>query len=368
MKRILGALRYFDFYLLISALFLMTIGSIAIYSLAVTRGQMELLYQHLAIICLGLIVMVLAASFDYRKLKGLSPLFYLIGLGLLLVIMIGGVTQFGATSWLSVGLFQFQPSEPMKLFLIVILARILSSNYKNMTLGKLIFTLGLVAIPVVLIIEQPDLGTGGVIIFITALMLLNAKLPKKYWIALGIISLLVGLVIWFNLEGYQLARIKTFLNPSEDPYGSGYNVIQSMIAVGNGGMYGQGIGEGTQSQLDFLPVAHSDFIFAVVAEASGFFGSIFVVVLFSTLILRTLIVASGAQDHFGAFLGIGIASFWALQFIVNAGMVLGLAPVTGITLPFVSYGGTSMITNLLALGVMESIAISKRKTKFGFLA
>lgn len=369
MKGILGLLRYLDLYILISAFFLLTIGSIAIYSLAVTRDQMGLFHQHMLMIVLGLIVMVLASTFDYRKLKGLSPLLYLIGVALLIVISVSGVTQFGATSWLNIGFFQFQPSEPIKIFLILLIARILSSNHQKMTLTKILFSLGLVAIPVILIIEQPDLGTGGVIIIMTIIMFACARLSKIYWLALGLIGIVLALIIWVNLEEYQISRLETFLNPSNDPFGSGYNVIQSMIAVGNGGIYGQGIGQGTQSQLDFLPVAHTDFIFAVIAEASGFLGSLFVILIFSILILRTLIIMNFVRDSFGTFLGVGIASFWSIQFIVNTAMVLGLAPVTGITLPFVSYGGTSMVTNLLALGIIESIHINnKQNLNFGVSA
>lgn len=218
-----------------------------------------------------------------------------------------------------------------------------------------------VAVPVLLVLNQPDLGTAGVLILTTLLLLAVAKLPRGHWLFLSAITLVSLPVVYFRLEPYQLERIQTFLSPQADPYGAGYNVLQSLIAVGNGGLFGQGIGQGSQSQLDFLPVVHTDFIFAGIAEATGFLGSSFVILIFALLIARAFWIARSAPDRFGLMIAMGLGSLWLVQFAINVGMNLGLAPVTGIPLPFVSHGGTALITNCAALGVLESIAIRTRE-------
>lgn len=364
MKKFLSNLRYIDYYMLASALLLLTIGAIVVYSLSVTRGQMALFNQHFILIFVGLAIAFILSALDYRKISGVSILLYFSGIILLLFTLFYGSTQFGAKSWIDIGAFQFQPSEMMKVFLIIVLARIFAASFGKITGGQFLMALFLIALPIFLILRQPDLGTAMVVTFIAIIMLLNIKLPKIYWVIMLILGAVASLVVWNRLEGYQISRLQTFLDPTADPYGEGYNVIQSMIAVGNGGLHGRGIGEGTQSQLDFLPVVHSDFIFAGIAEISGFLGSTFVVIVFTILIIRALITAKNSVDNFGSFLAIGIASFWLFQFGVNVGMVLGLAPITGIPLPFVSYGGTAMIVNLAALGIIESIAIISKKASF----
>jgi rod shape determining protein RodA len=174
--------------------------------------------------------------------------------------------------------------------------------------------------------------------------------------ALLILVLLSAPLVFVNLKSYQRTRVQTFLAPTSDPYGAGYNVIQSIIAVGNGGVFGQGIGQGTQSQLEFLPVAHTDFIFAGIAEATGLVGSTVVIVLLASLCVRALLIARRSLDRFGLFLAIGIGSLWLVQFSINIAMNLGLAPVTGIPLPFVSHGGSALVMNCIALGLLQSIA------------
>lgn len=364
MKKLLANLRYLDYYLLVCALLLLTIGAIVVYSLSVTRGQMVLFNQHFLLIFIGLIVTISLSVIDYRKISSVSILLYFSGIVLLLFTLFYGSTQFGAKSWIDIGAFQFQPSEMMKIFLIIILSRVFAASFGKIAGGQFLVSLFLIALPIFLILRQPDLGTAMVVVFIAIVMLLNIKLPKIYWAIMLILGVIALLVIWNRLEAYQISRLRTFLDPTVDPYGEGYNVIQSMIAVGNGGLYGRGIGEGTQSQLDFLPVVHSDFIFAGIAEISGFLGSTFVVIIFTILIIRALIVAKNSLDNFGSFLAIGIASFWLFQFAINVGMVLGLAPITGIPLPFISYGGTAMIVNLAALGIIQSIAIFSKKASF----
>ena len=196
-----------------------------------------------------------------------------------------------------------------------------------------------------------------ILVIFVFILLLAAKLPRRYWAVLLVVVAVTGPLVVANLQDYQRARIQTFLQPTKDPYGTGYNVLQSIIAVGNGGMWGQGIGQGTQSQLEFLPIAHTDFIFAGIAEATGFFGSSIVVLLLAMLCVRALFIAHRVRDSFGFYFAVGIAALWLIQFSVNIAMNIGLVPVTGIPLPFVSHGGTALVVNCAALGLLQSIAI-----------
>lgn len=224
--------------------------------------------------------------------------------------------------------------------------------------------MAIAAVPIGLVLSQPDLGSASVMVVVTGILLLSAHLPK-YIIITGIIAAVVMLPIGFQfLAPYQKQRVETFLNPSSDPTGTGYNVVQSKIAIGSGGVFGRGLGEGSQSQLNFLPVAHTDFIFAGVAEATGFVGSVAILLLLALVVVRAVIIARLSQDSFGMYIALGIATIYLYQTFVNAGGNLGLVPVTGIPLPFVSFGGTSMIMAMAALGILQSIYIRHKKIRF----
>ncbi len=354
------AARGVDWYLVGATVLLFAVGLSVIYSLAVVRAAPSLVTSQLIAAGLGLGVAIGIAQYDYRRLAPFMPALYLLGIVLLIAVLFFGDTVLGAKRWISFGPFQLQPSELMKLGLIGMLAHRLSL-VQDYPLRRVVSIIGLIAVPVAIVLFQPDLGTAAVLGASTIVVLLVANLPRRYWAVFGLALLAVIPLIVLNLADYQRQRIQTFLQPTSDPYGSGYNVLQSIIAVGNGGLWGQGIGQGTQSQLEFLPIAHTDFIFAGIAEATGFIGSTVVIVLLSVLVVRALHIGQRAPDQFGFYLATGIAGLWLIQFSVNIAMNIGLMPVTGIPLPFVSHGGTALVVNCIALGLLESIA--RRRTR-----
>jgi rod shape determining protein RodA len=221
-----------------------------------------------------------------------------------------------------------------------------------------------VALPVILILREPDLGSASVILFVSLILILLAKVPRIV-LVVGVILVLIGGPIGYKfIAPYQRDRITNFLNPNADPTGTGYNVLQSKIAIGSGGLTGQGLGEGSQSQLNFLPVAHTDFIFAGTAEATGLIGSVVLLGLLLVIIVRGIMIARLSQDLFGMYLSIGIVSLYLYQMFINAGGNLGLVPVTGIPFPFVSSGGTSIIVAMIGVGLLQSIYIRYKKIRF----
>lgn len=344
-----------DWYLIVFVVLLLVTGLVTIYSLTLGAVDISLLYGQLRVATIGLFLGFGLAFIQQRRYLDASILLYLIGLGLLVIVILFGSQVFGARRWISLGSFQLQPSELMKLFLILVLARFLHFRKNKFKPADFVSVLLIIGLPVGLILLQPDLGTAIVLLAIAFFMMLAARINSRYWIATGVLMLFAGPMAYLNLKTYQLARIKTFLSPASDPFGSGYNVLQSLIAVGNGGIFGQGFGQGTQSQLNFLPVAHTDFIFAGTAEATGLIGAVVVLLVFAGLIIRSLMIGRKSPDDFGYFVAVGIGAMWFIQLVVNVGMNLGMAPVTGITLPFVSHGGSSLITNLASVGILLSI-------------
>ncbi len=356
--------RLFDLNLYLIPLLLIFLGIVIIYTVTFPTVQFSLAQNQLIYLGLGFVGLIALTLLDYRAWQNLSYVLYLVAILLLIVVLIIDARQFGASRWIDLGFFQLQPSEVCKLVLILLLARILSAWSGAITIGRLII-IGLVtAIPIVLVFLQPDLGTAGVLVAITLGMLAFAKLPWRWWLALTGLGLLLLPVGYINLKPYQKQRVKTFINPEHDVAGQGYNVRQAAIAIGSGGLFGQGLGRGSQSQLNFLPVAHTDFIFAGLAEATGLLGGLILLTLYFVLLYRTFRVAELAKDSFGMFVALGIAIMIGFQVIINIGMNLGLVPVTGIPLPFVSYGGTSLIMSLASIGILQSIYIRHKKITF----
>ena len=305
----------------------------------------------------GFIALLAAVIIDYRKLERYAGLLYALGLCLLLAVPLFGSTGGGARRWLYFGPIGLQPSETMKLALIVLLARLFHHRTRpgGLRLRDLAVPTAVTLVPVLLILAQPDLGTAGILIFVFASMLLLAG-PSPG--TLGIL-VLVGLgtipVLLSQLKPYQLERITTFLNPELDPLGTGYHVIQSKIAIGSGGLSGRGYLQGTQNQLNFLPEQHTDFIFSVFSEEWGFLGAIALISLYVLLLLRGLVVVNRAKERFGALLAFGVLAniFW--QAAINLGMTTGLLPVVGITLPFFSKGGSSLISLMIGIGLIINV-------------
>lgn len=315
---------------------------------------------------LGIIISGFTLKYDYRILYKWAPTLFVINALSLIVVKFAGTSALGAQRWIQIGSFTLQPSEFAKLFMIICLARLLSNRKQEYkTWRSLLPVAGLMTLPTFLIFIQPDLGTSLVFCAITLGMLyicgLSIKLVKQALIGLLVIS---PIVWFFVLHEYQKMRLLVLFNPNVDPYGSGYHVIQSKISIGSGGFIGQGLFSGTQSQLDFLPENHTDFIFSVIGEELGFVGSIFVIFLYFLLLYRTLVIAKSSEDIFGSLLACGIFSMWLFQVFINVGMTLGIMPVTGIPLPFMSYGGSALLMNLFCVGILMNVYLRRKKMMF----
>lgn len=350
-----------DWILTFSVLTLVCLGTAAIYSVDLSRNGTDLtdVKKQLVAFVVALIIAGLVLFSNYKFFEHYYFSFYAIGIFLLIGVLIFGHTIRGARGWYIIGSVSFQPVEFMKAGLIVFLATYFGKNASNFFGWKKFFeSFAIAAIPAVITLLQPDFGSAVVLIGIWFMMAMFAGMPFKQF---GI--LLLGVVIvfaigWFALFApYQKARISTFLNPTADPLGQGYNVAQAVIAIGAGGGFGRGLGFGTQSQLKFLPESHTDFIFAVIAEELGFFGIILLLGAFTILISRLFHLICQARDNFTAFLLVGSIAVIFLHILVNVGMNLGVFPVTGIGLPFVSYGGSSLIFFLFLIGIAQSIAV-----------
>lgn len=361
--RISSLWRLVDWWLYLVPVLLAGIGVAMITSLTYGGPRVTLATNQGIYALIGVLAMIVCTRFDYRNWRTLAP--YVFGMVILLLIGVElfGVTVFGAQRWLAFGSFQLQPSELAKLALIIMLARFFADR-ETLRARDYFVLFGLILLPMGLVLRQPDLGTT-MILALTGFGLMSAGgVPRRIMASLVGMGLLSLPILWQFLADYQRSRIMTFLNPSADPYGAGYNVLQALIAVGSGGLSGQGLGQGSQSQLQFLPVAHTDFIFAVIAEATGLVGSLVVIGLFVLLLMRVLRVARHSKDQYGFLLGTGVALLLITQMAIHIGMNIGLAPVTGIPLPFVSHGGTALITNFIAVGILQSVMLRHKKITF----
>lgn len=355
-------LRRFDWILMAAVVLLLTFSVAIIYATTFSDsgGASDAIQQALfALIGLG-IVAVFGVS-DYRVFRRIAGGLYLASIGSLLFVKVMGVTALGATRWINLGFFQFQPSEFAKIVMVIVLAKIFADHQKTLdTPRTFLISIAYTAPPMLLVASQPDLGTAMVIGATWLGMSIAAGIPKRFfaWIA-GVAAVILPMAWFFIFHDYQKNRVMTFIDPARDPLGTGYNVKQAQIAVGSGGLWGSTLGQGTQSQLNFLPVQHTDFIFAVAAEELGFVGAVLLIALLATVAYRALAIARGAKDFFGYQLAMGIMVVIIFQTLINAGMNIGIMPVTGIPLPFVSYGGTSILMLLFAVGILQSVASRK---------
>ncbi len=360
-------LRYlprFDWPLLIATLLLFGTGWLALYSLSSSAptlsGTIFMRQGIYALVGLGLFLFFFTT--DYRHVARWSSSLYFITLAVLAAVLIIGSTVRGTAGWIDLGWFQVQPVEMAKFILIVFLASFLSR--KRDTLGEgtgLLVSLTLVGVMVFLVLRQPDLGSALVLLAIWVGMLFLSGLNSRYvgWLtASGLILVMFG---WAFLQPYQRDRILTFFDPASDPQGSGYNVLQAIVAVGSGGVFGKGIGHGSQSQLNFLPERHTDFIFAVIGEELGFLGILFLLLMYALLFFRLFLIATRSGDNLGYLCVGGVGIMFLAQVLVNIGMNMGLLPVTGIPLPFVSYGGSSLTATLASLGLVFNVAARSRE-------
>jgi rod shape determining protein RodA len=360
-------LQCFDWGLLLLTLSIGAAGLVALYS-ALSAGAVEpeivLFKKQLIWFGGGLGVMIFCFLFDYKQFERFANVIYLVSVGSLTAVLFFGKYVGGSQRWLSLGPFSIQPSEMAKVAVIIVLARYFAKiiNIEGLALRDLITPVFLTAVPFALVVRQPDLGTAMVIALIAGTMTLFAKIQRRTlgWL-IATFTLLVPLV-WFFLRGYQKQRILTFLNPDRDPLGAGYHIIQSKIAIGSGMLTGKGFLKGTQNALSFLPEHHTDFIFSVLAEEWGLMGALPVILLFMIIIAWGLSIAGRCRDPFGTILSVGVTAMIAWQVFINIGMVMGLMPVVGVTLPFVSYGGSSIITMMMGVGLLMNV--SMRRFKF----
>ncbi|MDI6686822.1 MAG: rod shape-determining protein RodA [Desulfobacterales bacterium] len=357
-------IKFFDWGLLGLTFFIAFMGLVVLYS-AVMAGdpgpQKILCIKQLIWYSVGLVAMVFAFLFNYKLLGKWAYAIYLICIILLIAVLFLGTYVGGAKRWLILGPVSVQPSEIVKIAVIIILARYYSkhANTSGLRLRELVTPLIFTLIPFVLIVNQPDLGTAILLILIAGSMTVFVKIEKRSYIYITACCSMLIPVIWFLLKEYQKQRILTFLNPDRDPLGAGYHIIQSKIAVGSGMIFGKGFLQGTQNILAFLPEQHTDFIFSVLAEEWGFVGSLIVLLFFLLLVVRGLTIAYGCRDTFGTILAGGITMFIFLQIVINIGMVIGLMPVVGVPLPFISYGGSSIITVMICIGILMNISMRR---------
>lgn len=354
-----------DWIMLTAVFLLVAIGLMALFSISTVDNQLELLHfnKQIAAFLIGIVLMVILTFYDYRIFNSFSTKLYFISILVLAGIFFFGVTVRGTTGWIGFSKFNVQPVEIVKIIMIIFLASFLSKKKNELqSYIKVIASVVLVFVPVFLIIKQPDFGSSLVIMGIWLIMLLVSGISKKSILALFLFLAVLSSGGYFILKDYQKNRIATFINPQNDPLGSGYNVIQSMVAVGSGGVLGKGLGHGSQSQLNFLPEKHTDFIFAVISEELGLLGSGIVLLLFGVIFYRLKETARLARDNFGYLIVIGVMAMIIVQVFINVGMNLGIAPVTGVPLPFVSYGGSSLVSILASLGLIQSIYLRRAKT------
>jgi len=403
-------LKWSDKYIWVAFFLLILIGLFMIFSSTFSgedkAGRDGWLYvkKQLAAFVFGLACMAVAMYFDYTYFKSLSPVLYFFMLGLLVVGQVMGTASMGAQRWINLGPLTFQPSEIAKLIMIIVLASYFDLKKEA---SNIIPALVLAGIPFLLVFKQPDLGTSLVIVGICLGMMIWSKtspilltmiltpilslifrqnfyfwafylialwgilyfLRVKLWDMLLILGINIGIglafpLLWGMLKEYQRMRIMAFINPWSDPHGAGYHTLQSKIAIGSGGLLGKGFMQGSQTQLQYIPIQHSDFIFSAIGEEFGLVGTLATLSLLVTILWRTILIASEARDFLGGCLASGIAMLIGFHVFVNIGMTMGLLPVVGIPLPLVSYGGTSLFVTMIAIGILQNIAMRRQRLIF----
>jgi rod shape determining protein RodA len=370
-KSVGAAWRAFDVQLATYASLLAAIGLVMAYTNSAENGAASIeagttFSRGLMWAGIAAVAFVLATTFDYKWLKTLSWPTYALQLGLLVFTLVAGDGIGNSARWVTLGPLTFQFSEIAKILMIIVLADYLSRNHHRLdSLGTILGACLLVGPPWILVMLQPDLGTSLVFVAILAGMLWMSGASLK-WLGLlaGAVVAMVPIAWTYLLRDYQKERLTSFLNPTPDITGSGYQLYQSQIAVGSGGWFGRGLTNGTQAQGDFLPVQTTDFVFSVLAEELGFIGAVVLFVLFVLLLWRVLVAAWRCRDPFGTLFASGLASMILFQLVVNVGMVMGIMPITGIPLPFVTHGGASLVSLAIGLGILQSINIRQTRAEW----
>jgi len=354
----------FDWTLLGIVMVICLLGVLNIYSASATYKLVGAPYylKQLNWMIFGLIISLLICSVDYHIFEDFAYWMYGMLLLLLLAVLLVGKKSLGATRWLDLGLFTIQPSELVKIGIILTFARFFNNYHAvgGLSVKDMIYPLALLGVPAGLIMKQPDLGTAILVILIALSMALFVGLRWSTLITFVMVTVPMAWIGWsYFLKPYQKNRILDFINPERSRLGSGYHIIQSKIAVGSGGLLGKGYVKGTQAQLRFLPEQHTDFAFSVFAEEWGFIGTLVLILLYLSLIMWGLTIARRCNDRLGALLAVGVTAMLFWHTVINIGMVIGLFPVVGVPLPFFSYGGTSMITSMVGVGILQNISMRK---------
>jgi len=356
------SLRDFDWPMLLVALIICGLGVLQIFSATTGTQWQGAWWKQIVYILAGIVLMWVVALIDYHTLMGHVFSMYGLCVAALIAVLVIGKTAFGSTRWIALpGGIHLQVSEFTKLVIILMVARFMTELKGDvLALRDLLKISGLVLVPMLLIIKEPDLGTSLTYLPILAVGVFLAGMPWRYWATVGLIFLLI-LPIGFRyaLHDYQKERLVSFLDPDRDPRGSGYQLIQSKIAVGSGGMWGKGVTKGTQTRLRFLPVPHTDFIFSAFSEEHGFVGVMLVLSLYMVLLMQIVQNAQTAPDRAGMYISMGVGALLLFHILVNVGMVIGRMPVTGIPLPLMSYGGSSIWSSFMMLGLINNVRLRR---------
>ncbi|MDH5796606.1 MAG: rod shape-determining protein RodA [Anaplasmataceae bacterium] len=353
-------LKYCDKILLFSGIFLSIIGIVL--QLSTASGEFNgIFFHHIIFLSIAWLIIIAVTIIDMKFILKHVFWYFILTITLLVTVKVLGNPKMGANRWLDLGFFNIQPSEITKISLILILAKYFENKNIFKNTYNLIIPLILFGIPEVLILMQPNLGTAIILSIIFISILYIAGLGNKIIISLLCVTVVSMPIIWNFLYDYQKKRVLTFLNPESDPLNSGYNILQSKIAIGSGGIFGKGFLSGTQTQLRFLPEKHTDFIFTVLAEEWGLIGSMFLYITYAILIIKGISIASNATSNSERYIAIGVTTLFFAHCFINTGMVVGLLPVVGVPLPFISYGGTIMLTSALSLGLLLNISIINNK-------
>ncbi len=356
----------FDWISLAAMSFLLVSGLIAIFSLSLEteREGFNNFQKQVIFLVVALMAFAVFSTADYQIWKSYSGFLYAVGVISLIAVLLFGMNIRGTTGWFNLGIFNIQPVELMKLFLIISLAKYFSKIPAQITLNKIAVSFIYTLIPVTLAILQPDMGSAVVMAVIWFGMLFLAGVKKQYIMGIILAGLVIIILGWGTiLNDYQKDRIQSFMDPGRDPLGSGYNVIQSVIAIGSGGITGKGLGHGSQSQLNFLPEKHTDFIYAAIAEESGLIGTGLIILFFGILLWRMGKTINLSKDIFGKFLVGGVIVMIFFQTFLNIGMNLGIMPIAGLSLPFLSYGGSFLIITLASMGLVQNVWKKTKKQK-----
>jgi rod shape determining protein RodA len=357
-------IQYFDWWVFCLILAITACGLVALSS-AVKFGtsdqQAALFTRQLVWYAAGTVAMVFAFLFNYKSYERWAHFIYLACLLLLIAVLFYGKYVAGSRRWLALGPVSIQPSEMIKLAVILVLAKYYARVVRTdgIQMRELVTPVVLTALPFILIVRQPDLGTAMVVALIAGSMTLYVKIERRTLLVLAGSGALMIPLVWSVLKGYQKQRIMTFLDPERDPLGAGYHIIQSKIAIGSGMLTGKGYLKGSQNTLEFLPEQHTDFIFSVLSEEWGLVGGGLLLTLFLLILLGGLQIAQRSRDPFGTILAVGVTAMIAWQVFINIGMVMGLLPVVGVTLPFISYGGSSVITNMAGVGLLLNVSMRR---------